>query len=91
MVSLSTAASLPNIKKKKKLKVKPALGLTTSISNIIKPAFTLTTDLHPNDIPFFEKKKNETGLGENDFTFNVVLPHDDLFRKKNFNEPYFTN
>jgi len=35
---------------------------------------------------FFKKKKrNQTGWGEDDFTFNIVLPHDDLthFKKKN--------
>jgi len=40
----------------------------------------------------FEKKK-ETGKVEDDFTFNVVLHHDDLtlFCKKKFNGPIFIN
>jgi len=41
----------------------------------------------------FLKKKNETGPVEDDFTYNVVLHHDDLtlFDKKKINEPIFTN
>ena len=65
--------------------MKLAFILTTSISNVQKQASILTTSL-------FQKKKNETGWGrttEDDFTFNVVLPHEDLilFRKKISTDP----
>jgi len=44
-----------------------------------------------NDFVFL--KKNETGWGEDDCTFNVVLPHDDLtlFHKKKIKRSNFTN
>jgi len=64
--------------KKKKLKVKSASILTTSIAEIglHHNDFNLIcveTGLHPDDVAF-SKSKNETGSGEDDFTFNVILP-----------------
>ena len=66
-------------------------------SEVVRPKDDFTFKIYRNRFlkarfRFLEKKK-ETGTVEDDFTFNVVLHHDDLilFCKKKFNEPIFTN
>ena len=76
-------------KKNKKIK-KPK-------SEVVRPKDDFTFKIYRNRLLRarfrFLKKKKETSTVEDDFTFNVVLHHDDLtlFYKKNFNGPIFTN
>jgi len=53
----------------------------------------IETGFWEHGLAFWKKKKKETGTVEDDFTFNVVLHHDDLtlFCKKKFKRPFFTN
>ena len=66
-------------------------------SEVVRPNDDFTFKIYRNRLlrarfRFLEKKK-ETGTVEDDFTFNVVLHHDDLtlFCKKKFKRPFFTN